>query len=480
MKRPDIAIINPPIRLTDKPRHIPHGLAILAGIIRRDLGITPRFIDANANRYSIKQVADILSSAHFDIVLIGGLIPVYKRLIVYADMIKGINPDAIIVAGGSAAMSVPEALLRNSKVDIVCAQEGEKVIVDLIHGLQKNGPAGIAGIKGLYYKAKDEIIYSGAADLLGDLDKESDIPAYDLLPMDIYLKNPVVGLGRDIDFISSRGCPYNCTFCYQPWGRRFRAHSADFIIEALIQLKKQYNIDFVSFQDDEFLANKKRVYEICEKIKERIPGLLWSCTGRANLVDDDIVGKMRNSGCVSISYGFESGSPRMLESMNKKITIGQMEEAVRINRRYEMMVPVSFMIGMPGEDETSCKETVEFCIRNNIPLKSMMFATPYPGTRLFDEALSAGRIKRDKIHEFVMTLEDARDFTVNLTDNFTDEQLIAKRAEMIAAVCSRVKPIPAEVYEQKLNNLFGDLIAGYWEDKALLEHRAKHGGADIF
>ena len=251
-----ILIINSPIRLTDKPRHIPHGLAILANMIQKKMGITPEFIDINAHRYNEDQVRSIIRSTKFDVVLIGGQIPVYKRIIVYADIIKEINRDTVIIAGGSAAMSVPDLLLQNSKVDAVCAGEGEKVIVDLLEGLKSNKLDELVHIKGFYYKINDKISFSGKPDMLNDLDSESCMPAYDLLPMDIYLSNPIVGFGRDIDFISSRGCPFSCTFCYQPWGSHFRAHSVDFIIDTLKYLKKNYGIDFVSFQDDEFMAKK--------------------------------------------------------------------------------------------------------------------------------------------------------------------------------------------------------------------------------
>ncbi|HHT9105599.1 MAG TPA: B12-binding domain-containing radical SAM protein [Candidatus Wujingus californicus] len=476
----EILIINPPIRLTDKPRHIPHGLAILANIIEKKLGIVPQFLDLNAYRYSIEDTKNMLKRYKFDVVLIGGLIPVYKRIIALSELIKEANPDALIISGGSASMSVPELLLKNSKVDIVCAGEGEIAIIDLLKRVRDDKQANLIDVKGFYFKAEDEIVFSGNRELIVDLDNDSDVPAYHLLPMDIYLSNPVIGFGRDIDFISSRGCPYSCTFCYQPWGRNFRGHSVDFVLDALKYLKKNYAIDFVSFQDDEFMANPKRVYDFCDKVQSCIPGLLWSCTGRVNLVSDDIVCVMRNAGCVSISYGFESGSPRILKSMNKKVTLEQMENAVTTNRKYNMMVPVSFIIGMPGEDDVSCKETVEFCIRNNLPLKSIMFATPYPGTELFENALSMGRIKREKMHEFVMNLEDARDFTVNLTDVFTDKQLIAKRAEMIDMVCAKVKLLSVGESMEKLHNLFGSLVADYLKDEALLKHRAEHGGIDIF
>lgn len=477
-----VLIINPPIRLNDAPRHIPHGLAIIANIIRKDLGIIPGFIDVNAYRYNDAELMSILRNSEFNVVLMGGLIPVYKRIIRYAGMVKEVNPEAVVIAGGSAAMSAPHLLLENSRVDIVCSGEGEKAIINLLKALASDAGAisKPPHVKGFYFKDGGNIIHSGNEDLIEDLDKESDIPAYDLLPMNIYLSNPVVGLGRDTDFISSRGCPYNCTFCYQPWGRKFRAHSADFIIKALSHLRENYSVDFISFQDDEFMADKKRVYELCGKIKKFPPGLLWSCTGRANLVDEDIVAVMRRAGCVSISYGFESGSRRMLKSMNKMLTIEQMENAIRISRKFGMMLPISFIIGMPGEDESSCGETVDFCIRNAVPLRSIMFATPYPGTELFDFAVSTGRIKNNSLHEFIMGLEDARDFTINLTDAFSDEELKTKRDQMIKSVCSQIRKIPREIYINKLKNLFGKLADDYFKNDTLLAHRAQHGGIDIF
>jgi radical SAM superfamily enzyme YgiQ (UPF0313 family) len=126
----DILIINPPIRLSDKPRNIPHGLAILANIIRNKLNITPTFLDINAHRYTEKETERIIENTDFDVVLIGGLTPVYGTIIKLSEFIKSVNPDAKIVAGGSVAMSIPEILLKHSDVDVICTGEGEITIVD--------------------------------------------------------------------------------------------------------------------------------------------------------------------------------------------------------------------------------------------------------------------------------------------------------------------------------------------------------------
>ncbi|MEW6219119.1 MAG: radical SAM protein, partial [Thermodesulfobacteriota bacterium] len=247
------------------------------------------------------------------------------------------------------------------------------------------------------------------------------------------------------------------------------------------RLVRDFGVQFVSFQDDEFMAHKDRVLEFCAARNRRFPELRWSCTGRANLVDDETVAKMRASGCCSISYGFESGSPRMLKGMKKAITIEQMERAVTINRRHGLPIPVSFILGMPGEDEASCQETVDFCIRNNLHLGSLMFATPYPGTSLFQFALETGRIRQDNLHDFVMSLGDARTFLINLTDTFTDEALQAKYTWMQEEVRRHYRPLPPQEIEARIQALYGPLAEDFCrlspEDKA---HRAKHGAIDLF
>ncbi len=477
-----ILIINPPIRLSDKPRHIPHGLAILANMIQKKIKCDLTFLDWNANRWTEEQFINIIKKQSWDFVLMGGLIPTYKYLITIADIVKKIHPKARVVAGGSAAMSVPETLLENSKVDILCTGEGEETLLELISAFQQEDFPDLSKILGIAYKDADsQVVVNHPRSLIENLDEESYLPAYDILPMDIYLSNPVVGMGRDIDFISGRGCPFKCSFCYQPWGQKNRRHSAEFLKESILYLKKKYNIDYVSFQDDLFIADKERLYEFCELRNKFFPDIYWSCTGRANICDDEMVRTIRESGCTVVSYGFESASPKMLKSMKKKINIHQMENVIQLNRKYGLPVPVSFILGMPGEDEETCQDTIEFCKRNNLTLNSLMFATPYPGTELFDFAVKTGRIQKDKIHDFIIKLGDARDFVINLTDSFTDGELIEKYKYMIDETNKSYAPIAYEEMEKKIKDLYGPLSEHYlnmpYEER---KHKASHGGINMF
>lgn len=481
-----ILIINPHIRLHDKPRHIPHGLAILANIIRENFGISPYFLDMNAHRFSKVELESIIKNTEFNVVLIGGIASVYRSIVDLSKFIRDQNPDSKIISGGYVAMPLPDLLLAKSLVDIVCIGEGEVTIVELLKKFQMDGlDADISHIKGICFKnhTNKSLCYTPPRPFIKNLDEESMMPAYDLLPMDIYLSNPTVGIGRDIDMITIRGCPFHCTFCYQPFGYKPRSHSIQFVFCMIQYLRKYYKVDFISFQDDEFMFDKKRVSLFCETRNKYFPDLLWSCTGRTNIIarNENLISLMRDSGCTLISCGFESGSQRMLDSMRKKQKIEDMEKTVIILRKHELPVPASFIIGMPGEDDESCQQTVDFCLRNNIPLDSLMFATPYPGSEIFDFALNTGRIDRNDLHDFMMKIGDARDFLINLSDYFSDEQLILKRREMMEITRKNYERfISIDIIKEKMRNLFGNLFNKAKLDEKDLEHRAKHGGMSIF
>lgn len=471
----EILVINPIIRKDDKARLIPHGLGIISNLIRRDLKITPEFLDINAERPTDRQVEHIIDDIRPDAVLIGGLIPVYKEVIKWSKYIKDTYPETVIVSGGSVASSIPDILLRNSDVDIIVMNEGEKTTIDFLRNINRRDQNGIA------YRKDNKTIINPPQPLIQDLDTESILPAYDLIPMETYLNNNAIGLGREIDFISSRGCPFMCSFCWQPWGKTPRLHSSGFILNAVKFLISEYDIDFVAFMDDEFLINNSRVKEFCDGINKLDKKILWSCNGRSNIIanNEDLLKKMRNNNCVSVAYGFESGSQRMLDSMHKKQTIKQMEAVIKLNRKYGMPIPVSFILGMPREDLDSIADTLKFCERNHIPLDSLMFATPYPGTEIYNFARKTGRITNED--KFVSTLRDARDFTINLTDTFTDEQLITARHVMMKATRELYENyISKDEIVEKTKALFGDLYDKSNLDESDWEHRFKHGGISIF
>jgi len=366
-------------------------------------------------------------------------------------------------------------------VDVIVHQEGEITFPAILWAIKNHRP--LSAVEGIWYRDKGQVRRTTHRPLISNLDAVVPFPAWDLLPMDVYLKNPVVGIGRDIDFISSRGCPYPCTFCFHAFGRRYRAHSVDYIMAAVRHLKKTYDIDFISFQDDEFMADRRRFLHFCEALRKSRLEIKWSCTGRVNLVTRELLRTAKEAGCASVSYGIESGSQRMLDQMKKRVTVEQAKRAIRLNREVGIRCPTSFIVGMPGETPDTIQETIDFCKDVNIPLRGVMFATPYPGTPIFEEAVARGIIDPTRLENFVLTLGDAVDFTTNISGTMSDEELITARKYMIDEVDEYYRSPLAQEQEAFLQDLYGEGLytrgKEQEEELAFQSHRKLHGFNEV-
>lgn len=415
-----ILLINPPCRL---PTNIPLGLGYIASIMRGK-GYDVKILDINAFGYSRDQVTQIIKTEDFDIAGIGGLSSTYKYVKWLSKVLKGRNPDCLIVAGNMVASAHPELLLNNSEVDIAVIGEGEITFREIISAVDKN--SGFENVKGIIYKENGGMIKQPGQDRIRDLDS-LPFPAWDLFPMEIYLNNSTqspesFGM-RQINVSSERGCSYDCIFCSQPFGKVVYTRSADSIISEIKELKARYGVQFINFSDDLFLLKKERVLDFCDKAVSQDLKVKWSASGRVNLVDDDLLSRMRKAGCVELSYGIESGSQAILDNLKKRVTVKQAEEAIRMTRNAGISVLGSLIFGIPGETRDTIKETLEFIKRTKLPTYRFFYATPYPGTELYEIAKKINRLPKDEDKYLESLGEMHTTFLVNLTD-FSDEELV--------------------------------------------------------
>ena len=474
----DIVLIFPPIRVWDNPRNFPTGLGLIAARLR-NAGYRVKVIDANGLRLSDDEV--LLKIAEYDpaIIGIGGLITTYGWVKRLAARIKQACPETPIILGGSVGTSIIETALKQLDIDIIAVGEADNTVLELVAALlRREEPDHIAG---LAFRRDGEIITTTPRATIKNLD-ELPYPAWDLFAMQVYLENPVVGVGRDIDVISSRGCPFPCAYCYRIFGRKYRTRSAEHVIGEIEALKHNYDVDFISFQDDCFVVDKQRVYEICDLIDRNgiLRSLRWSCTGRVTVCDKDMLKRMRTSGCVSVSYGIESGSEKILRNMQKNASLEQAKEAIRNTREAHLRCPVSFMIGYPGETRETVRETVEFCKELNIPLTALMFTCPYPGTILYEQVKDTDSFRKQFADEedFVLQLGDAVDLTVNLTE-MSDGDLVRLRDEALAAARENYRPPSEEEVQKQEKELYGEELyrkaQQQMRDPRMQAHRRRHG-----
>jgi len=271
-----------------------------------------------------------------------------------ADLYKKMGVKRIICGGVHTSLR-PEEVIRNSDIDSIVIGEGEyafdralterKVIADRITNL-------------------DDIVFP-------ERDRLYNLADYS--PTDLGM------------IISSRGCPYNCSFCCSEklWGRRVIFRSIDNIIEEIKLLKYKYGTKDFYFIDDSFTCDKNRTIRLCDRIKEL--NIAWSCLTRADLISESIIHKMKDSGCKMVKMGLESGSQKVLGIMNKRTDKEDVIRASEILRNHRLPWTAYFMVGTPGENEKDVEETLDFIREVKPDFISFAIFTPYPGTLLFDK-----------------------------------------------------------------------------------------------
>ncbi len=437
-----ILLINPPIREWAQPNVLPLGLGYIASVLRNS-GHEVEVMDINAYRWPPEAVEDKIKNAGFDIAGIGAIVTVYKYVNWLTQIVRKHHAGKKIIVGGSVGTSIPHIVLEKTEADIVCIGEGEITVVDLVEAI--NNKQELSGVDGIWFKGADGKIHRNKnRQPVQDMDT-IPLPAWDLFPMDIYLKNPVGAPNRNkwidgasdntavlsMNISGTRGCPYKCIYCYHDFmGHGYRHRSPQNIIVEMKALRDKYGVKYFHFIDDEFCMKKNFVYDFCKAVKSEFNGqITWGCAGRVNLMTEDLIAAMVNAGCVLIAYGIESGSQRMLDAMKKGVSVEQAKDAIRLTKKYLGWADCSFMIGTPGENRETVMETVNFCKELDLTPEVIFFTTPYPGTELYKMALSQGKIKNEE--EYVLGLgEQGEKVRVNFTE-FPDDELVQVQEWMI-------------------------------------------------
>ncbi|MBN2331328.1 MAG: cobalamin-dependent protein [Candidatus Aenigmarchaeota archaeon] len=300
------------------------------------------------------------------------------------------NFDIPVVVGGVHPTVMPDETLGDPNVDFVVRGEGEITTYELLRALKTKR---YGRILGLSYTANGKVVHNPPRPLIKNLD-DLPYPAYHLIEFDKLRSSPDLDFGsRMMVVYGSRGCPYNCVFCANRilTNRRWRVRSVHNLMGEIDLLINKYGINFIMMGDNDFTVNREWAMEFCrEYIKRGYSHIGWEANVRADQVDDDLLALMKKAGCRLILLGLESGVQRILDMMNKQITLEQAETAVKKIKKAGMLVRASFILGMPTETREESLQTIRFA--KKLPLDQVRFAvaTPFPGTELFDMAKQDG------------------------------------------------------------------------------------------
>ncbi len=381
-----ILLIFPPQNLKERYSHNvgnvggflpPLGLLYMAAVLEK-AGHEVDIMDCPVNDYRINHIADKVQEWQPDVVGIAAITSLADITKEVCKTIRKKAPKTTIMVGGPHATIMPKDIAESMDVDIVLVEEADNMILKIIDNLNK-------------FK-KEKIVDCGKVEDLNTL----PMPARHLLDMKKYtaLPNAYKVTPYVAHMVTSRGCPYTCTFCFDAMGK-FRQISVDKTINEIKHLKKEYDIKEIAFWDDVFTLNKKWVHEFCDALEKENLKLVWSCYTRLNLVDKELLKHMKKAGCWNIFYGIESGDDELLKNIRKMMTVEQMKKAVRWTQEANIEIRGSFMIGLPGETPEKARKTIELAIELEPDYAQFSITTPYPGTQLWNNYEQYGTLDKN-------------------------------------------------------------------------------------
>jgi anaerobic magnesium-protoporphyrin IX monomethyl ester cyclase len=384
-----VTFINPP-QTSSKYKFIgvvapPLGIAYMAAVLEEN-GINVSIIDASALEMTWEDLEAELKMAPPDVVAITALTPTISQALKSADITRKTCPDALVVMGGYHPTFNYEEVLESDSVDVVVRGEGEYTMLDLVKTLENGGD--LTEVKGIAFKDTVTPVRPPITDL-----DNLPFPARHLLPMDHYkLFNMKTNMST---MITTRGCPMQCSFCASAalHGPKLRLRSPKNVVDEMEHLVNDHNVETIAFMDDTFTLRRKRVLEICEEIKKRDLNVLWGCTARVDTLSEDVIRQMREAGCIAMFMGVESADQQVLDEVNKNTSIAKIRSAFELSKKEKMRTIASVVLGMPGDTRESIKRTVKFVKELNPSYAVFSLATPYPGTRFYQQTLEKNLIK---------------------------------------------------------------------------------------
>jgi anaerobic magnesium-protoporphyrin IX monomethyl ester cyclase len=336
-----------------------------------------------------EKIGNVIKQTEPKIVGISYITPLKCVVERIASLVKDLDRDIKVVAGSFHPTFCPEEVMRNPNIDFVVTGEGEIPLLSLINELKNDSPH-LENVPGIYYKTEDGQIKSNArTNPVADLD---ELP---FLARDLVL-NCDYGTYRIHSIYTSRGCPYTCAFCSDRgfWGGKVRRRSVSNVIEELKLIKNTYHkIDYIDIVDGTFTFDRKYLNAFCNAMINEEIDLKWRCTARYDNLDTGILKLMKQAGCSGLYLGAETGSNRLLKSVDKKITTRDILRVSQMVYESGILSATAILLGLPDENKKDAEETLNLMRKVKTDILDVNSYVPLPGTELF--ALTGEEDKRN-------------------------------------------------------------------------------------
>jgi anaerobic magnesium-protoporphyrin IX monomethyl ester cyclase len=372
----------------------PLGLASIAAFLEQR-GIRAHIVDCFAHPDDERVIRETLLAQRPAFVGFSCTTSSFLDGVRLAALARGVLPGVQTVFGGPHVSALRERLLNDyPEIDYLVVGEGEESLAELIAADGKGAEA----IPGVVSRRGGEAVFGGFRDKGIDLDS-LPFPAYEKLagyptayqlPIFNYPRTPSTSC------ISSRGCPYACSYCDRSVFRRsFRYNSADYLYAHLAYLRERFGIRHVNFYDDQFTFNRGRVEDFCRMMVDKPLGMTFNCAVRAEHVDFDLLRQMKAAGCWMVSLGIETGDPELLAQHRQNADLEMLADTIRLIKKARIRVKGLLMMGLPGESEESIRRSMEYVY--SLPIDDFNLAkfTPFPGSPLYEKIHELGSFDED-------------------------------------------------------------------------------------
>ena len=317
------------------------------------------------------------------------------------EAVKSIDPEIITLYGGPhATPAAGDTLSHVQGLDAVVRNEGELTTLEIMQALKRDGRIEFSKVEGVSFRENGAVVHNPARAPLKNLD-ELPPPAWHLFKMDDYIQSlEVLNLPAHV-MLTSRGCPFNCSFCSARllWGNRYATRSAEKVADELECMADKYSIRGFKIFDSTFTVQRRHVLSICRTLKQRgLDGLPWECEIRADTVDRELLQTMKDAGCYYVDMGLESASSRVLKKISKGISLQQVERVIGWCEEIGLMVKLFLTWGHPTETYQEALETYRFMEKYKDRVQRMAAHVGimiYPGTVVEGFAREQGFLPAD-------------------------------------------------------------------------------------